>query len=44
MKLIGIICLGFCMAYYHPCEKPVDWVFMILFWVGLNFFVDGSED
>lgn len=44
MKWIGIICLASCMAYYHPLKKPIDYLFIILFWIGLNLFVDGKNE
>jgi hypothetical protein len=44
MKWIGIVCLAFSMTYYHPCEKPMDWVFVVLFWIGLTCYVNGSEE
>ena len=42
MKWIGIICLAVCMTYYHPSENPIDYLFVFLFWIGLNLFVDGK--
>lgn len=41
LKYIGAVCLALWNGYHHPINTKMDFVMIVLFWIGVTCFVNG---